>query len=280
MRRIKTEEIKNKIIDALTKANFYLVPEFHEFLKYALTEETSETGRQVLKDLLENAEIAEKERLPLCQDTGMVNVYIELGQEVFLEGKLLTDVITEAVREVYTQNYLRPSVVNDPLRRLNTKDNTPPIVHFEVVPGDKVKILLVPKGGGSEQMCQVAMLAPHQGMEGVKELVISSVKRAGPNPCPPVIVGIGIGGNFDYVAYLAKKAILRPWGTRNTDPFYANLELELLKEINALGLGPGGLGGKFYAIDVRIETYPTHIAQLPVAVAFNCNSFRLAKIEI
>lgn len=280
MRRIKTEEIKNKIKDALIKANFYLVPEFHEFLKYALTEETSEAGRQVLKDLLENAEIAEKERLPLCQDTGMVNVYIELGQEVFLEGKLLTDVITEAVREVYTQNYLRPSVVNDPLRRLNTKDNTPPIVHFEVVPGDKVKILLVPKGGGSEQMCQVAMLAPHQGTEGVKEFVISSVKRAGPNPCPPVIVGIGIGGNFDYVAYLAKKAILRPWGTRNTDPFYANLELELLKEINALGLGPGGLGGKFYAIDVRIETYPTHIAQLPVAVAFNCNSFRLAKIEI
>ena len=280
MRVINTEIIKEKVKEALLRANFELDPDFQKLLEKALNEEQSLTGREVLRDLIENMKIAKRERIPLCQDTGMVNFYVEMGQEIKLEGDLLNNALNDAVREVYTENYLRPSVVEDPLKRKNTGDNTPAIIHLELVPGDKLTIYIMPKGGGSEQMCKLAMLAPHEGVEGVKKFILSAILEAGPNPCPPVVIGIGIGGNFDLVSYLAKKALLREFGKRNEDPFYAGLEMELLKEINDLGLGPGGLGGRFYALDVRIEKYPTHIAQLPVAVAFNCNSFRLAKIII
>lgn len=280
MRRIKTSEIKELVKEKLRQANFELEPNFQKLLQSSFENEVSPLGKEVLRDLIENFEIAKEGKIPLCQDTGMVNFYIELGQEIVLEGEYLYEVLKDAVKETYKENYLRPSVVADPLKRNNTKDNTPPIIHVELVKGEKLTIYIMPKGGGSEQMCKVKMMAPHEGLEGVKNFVISAVKEAGPNPCPPVVIGVGIGGNFDYVSVLAKKALLRPFGLRNPDPFYGELEIELLNEINKLGLGPGGLGGKYYALDLRIETYPTHIAQLPVAVAFNCNSFRLTKIDI
>ncbi|HOK23147.1 MAG TPA: fumarate hydratase [Candidatus Hydrothermia bacterium] len=280
MRYIETELIKEKVQETLVKINFEFDEGYIKVLENAFMREEAALGKEVLKDLLENAKIALNEKIPICQDTGMVNVYIELGQDVTLKGRPLHEAVNEAVKGAYKENYLRPSIVEDPISRKNTGDNTPAIIHFELVSGEKVTIFILAKGGGSEQICHVGMLSPHQGIEGVKEFVLSVVKEAGPNPCPPVILGVGIGGNFDYVAYLAKKALLRSWGERHPDPFYADIELELISRINELGLGPGGLGGKFYVLDVRVATYPTHIAQLPVAVAFNCNAFRIGKIEI
>jgi len=279
MKTLDTAIIKEKVKEALSRINFELKEEYLNLLKKARDEELFQLGRRVLEDLILNAQIAQEQRIPICQDTGMVNFYIEIGNEVLLTGKPLKEALNEAVREAYLENYLRPSVVRDPIHRENTKDNTPAIFHFDLVEGDKIKIYVMPKGAGSEQMCKLRMLAPHEGLEGIKKFVIDTVKEAGPNPCPPVTIGVGIGGSFDMVAFLAKKALLRPFGLRNQDPFYAELEEELLREINLLGLGPGGLGGKNYAMDVRVEVYPTHIAQLPVAVAFNCSANRWEVIE-
>jgi fumarate hydratase subunit alpha len=278
MKVINTNEIKAKVKEVLRRINFEFNEEYYRLLKEAYKSELFPPGKQVLKDLIDNSEIAKKERIPICQDTGMVNFYIEIGQKVILEGSDLREILNEAVKEAYRENYLRPSVVKDPINRINTRDNTPAVFHFELVEGENLMIYIVPKGGGSEQMCQLRMLAPHEGLEGIKRFVIDAVKTAGPNPCPPVTIGVGIGGNFDYVTFLAKKALLRPWEVRHPDPFYSNLEKDLLNEINSLGIGPGGLGGRFYALDVRVEVYPTHIAQLPVAVAFNCSANRIAKI--
>ncbi|MEO0275110.1 MAG: fumarate hydratase [candidate division WOR-3 bacterium] len=279
MKTIDTSRIKDKVKEVLTKINFEFNPDYLKQLKNAYNHEIYHGGKRVLADLLENAEIAKKEKIPICQDTGMVNFYVELGQNVKLQGVNLKEALDQAVREAYKENFLRPSVVSDPLNRVNTGDNTPSIIHIELTEGDDLTIYIVPKGGGSEQMCRVKMLAPHEGIIGVKNFVLETVKEAGPNPCPPVTIGIGIGGNFDYVAFLAKKALLRSWGMRNPIPFYEELEKELLLEINNLGLGPGGLGGKFYALDVRIEVYPTHIAQLPVAIAFNCSANRIGIVK-
>ncbi|HVP57976.1 MAG TPA: fumarate hydratase, partial [bacterium] len=224
--------------------------------------------------MLENARIAREEMIPICQDTGFTVVFLEVGQDVHFAGGDINQAIADGVKRGYTEGFLRKSILADPIKRVNTGDNTPPVVHLSIVPGDKVKVTIAPKGGGSENMSAVKMLKPAEGIEGVKNFVVERVEIAGGNPCPPVVVGVGIGGTFEKVAYLAKKALLRPLGVRHEDPFYAEVEEELLKRINATGIGPQGLGGRVTALDVHIETYPCHIASLPAAVNLNCHASR------
>lgn len=279
MREINVIEITKAVKKLCIDANYYLSDDVKNKIKEAYNNEPWDMAKGMLDKILKNVEIAKNEDMPICQDTGMACVFIELGQEVQLVGGSLTEAINEGVRQGYTEGYLRKSVVKDPLDRVNTQDNTPAIIYYDIVPGDKLKIVVAPKGFGSENMSQLKMLKPSDGLQGVKDFVIKVVKEAGPNPCPPIVVGVGIGGSFDKAANLAKKALIRPLAERNINRFYADLEEELLAEINALGIGPQGFGGKSTALAVNIETYPTHIAGLPVAVNINCHVTRHAEIE-
>lgn len=243
----------------------------------ALNTEISLTGKDILKQLLENARIARENAVPMCQDTGFAVVYLELGQDVNITGGFLYDAVNQGVRKGYTEGYLRKSIVNHPLQRINTGDNTPAVIHTTIVPGDKLTITVAPKGGGSENMSAIRMLKPAEGREGVKKFVLETVKNAGPNPCPPIVVGVGLGGTFEKAALLAKQALLRPLGQPHPEPDIAELESELLGEINKIGIGPQGLGGRTTALGVHILTYPCHIASLPVAVNINCHAARHKK---
>lgn len=274
MRNIHINEIIKVIKELSIEANYYLPSDVKQALEKAEKSERWPLANDILNKILENSEIASNENMPICQDTGMACVFVEIGQDVHIEGGLLEDAINEGVRQGYKEGFLRKSVVKDPLDRVNTKDNTPALIYYNIVAGDKLKITLSPKGFGSENMSRIAMLKPSDGLQGVKDFVIETVKMAGPNPCPPIVIGVGIGGSFDKVAYLAKKALIRPLNERNKDEFYSNLEDELLEEINKLGIGPQGFGGKTTALALNIETYPTHIAGLPVAVNINCHATR------
>ena len=274
MREINVELITEAIKNLSIEANYFLGSDINDALLNAKKEETWELASDVLDKILINSEIARNEKMPMCQDTGMACVFIEIGQDVHLVGGRIEDAINEGVRRGYKEGFLRKSVVKDPIRRVNTKDNTPAIIYYDIVDGDKVKIILAPKGFGSENMSKIGMLKPSDGLDGVKKFIIDTVKAAGPNPCPPMVIGVGIGGTFDKAAYLAKKALLRPINMRNEDEFYKELELELLQEVNKLGIGPQGFGGKTTALGLNIETYSTHIAGLPVAVNINCHATR------
>ena len=264
-----TEAVKRLCIDA----NCHLSCDMKECIKKKYNEETWPQAKEILERIIENYEISDENKRPICQDTGVACVFLKIGQDVHIDGDL-TEAVNEGVRQGYQDGYLRKSVVKDPLDRVNTGDNTPAMLYVELVPGDKIEITVAPKGFGSENMSQIAMLRPSDGIEGVKNFVKKVVNDAGPNPCPPIVVGVGIGGTFDKAAYLAKKALLRPVDVRNENPFYADLENELLEIINSLGIGPQGFGGKTTALAVNIEEYPTHIAGLPVAVNINCHVTR------
>lgn len=271
MRTIHTGEIISNIRQMCIEANHMLTPDMQKALECAVTDEKSPIGQKVLGQLQDNLQIAQEDTIPICQDTGMAVVFLEIGQDVHFEGGSLTDVINEGVRRGYVDGYLRKSVVKDPLIRENTKDNTPAVIHYDLVPGDKVKITVAPKGFGSENMSRIFMLKPADGIEGVKNAILTAVKDAGPNACPPMVVGVGIGGTFEKCALLAKKALTRPVDERSSIPYVKELEEELLATINRLGIGPGGLGGSTTALAVNIDTYPTHIAGLPVAVNICCH---------
>lgn len=280
MREINVSEIIAAVRKLCIDANYYLSDDIKQKLEEAYKEENWSIAKDILEKILVNAGIAKNEKMPMCQDTGMTCVFIELGQDVHVIGGGLEDAINEGVRQGYADGYLRKSVVKDPLNRVNTGDNTPAVIHYDIVPGDKIKITVSPKGFGSENMSKLKMLRPADGIEGVKNFVLQTVKEAGPNPCPPIIVGVGIGGTFEKSASIAKKSLLRSVTQRNSDPFYSELEQELLDKINALGIGPQGFGGRTTALCVNIETYPTHIAGLPVAVNISCHATRHAEIEI
>lgn len=265
--KLLTENIKEMCI----QANHYLAPDMDKAMKNAHEKETKPLAKQILAQLLENLDIAGEDMIPICQDTGMAVVFLKVGQDVHFEGGSVEDAVNEGVRQGYTEGYLRKSVVGDPLLRVNTKDNTPAIIHYEIVPGDKVEIMVAPKGFGSENMSKIYMLKPADGIEGVKEAIINTVKEAGPNACPPVVVGVGIGGTFEKAAILAKKALTREIGTHSELSHIKELEEELLEKINQIGLGPAGLGGDTTALAVNINTYATHIAGLPVAVNICCH---------
>ena len=271
MRTIHTEEIISNIRQMCIEANHMLTPDMQKALECAVTDEKSPIGQKVLGQLQDNLQIAQEDTIPICQDTGMAVVFLEIGQDVHFEGGSLTDAINEGVRQGYVDGYLRKSVVKDPLIRENTKDNTPAVIHYDLVPGDKVKITVAPKGFGSENMSRIFMLKPADGIEGVKNAILTAVKDAGPNACPPMVVGVGIGGTFEKCALLAKKALTRPLDERSSIPYVKELEEEMLTTINRLGIGPGGLGGSTTALAVNIDTYPTHIAGLPVAVNICCH---------
>ena len=271
MRTIHTGEIISNIRQMCIEANHMLTPDMQKALECAVTDEKSPIGQKVLGQLQDNLQIAQEDTIPICQDTGMAVVFLEIGQDVHFEGGSLTDAINEGVRQGYVDGYLRKSVVKDPLIRENTKDNTPAVIHYDLVPGDKVKITVAPKGFGSENMSRIFMLKPADGIEGVKNAILTAVKDAGPNACPPMVVGVGIGGTFEKCALLAKKALTRPVNERSSIPYVKELEEEMLTTINRLGIGPGGLGGSTTALAVNIDTYPTHIAGLPVAVNICCH---------
>ena len=280
MREIHISEIINTVKELCIESNYYLSNDIRDALCRAKKSETWPLAENVLEQLILNSNIAKKEDMPICQDTGMACVFVEIGQEVHIVGGLLQDAINEGVRKGYDEGFLRKSVVKDPIDRVNTKDNTPSVIYYDIVPGDKLKITVAPKGFGSENMSRIKMLKPSDGLQGVKDFIIETVNLAGPNPCPPIVIGVGIGGTFDKAAYLAKKALIRPLNKRNTDKFYSDLEEELLEIINNLGIGPQGFGGKTTALGLNIETYPTHIAGLPVAVNINCHATRHKEREI
>ena len=271
MRIIHTEEIISNIREMCIEANHMLTPDMQKALECAVADEKSSIGQKVLGQLQDNLQIAQEDTIPICQDTGMAVVFLEIGQDVHFEGGSLTDAINEGVRQGYVDGYLRKSVVKDPLIRENTKDNTPAVIYYDLVPGDKVRITVAPKGFGSENMSRIFMLKPADGIEGVKNAILTAVKDAGPNACPPMVVGVGIGGTFEKCALLAKKALTRPVDERSSIPYVKELEEEMLTTINRLGIGPGGLGGSTTALAVNINTYPTHIAGLPVAVNICCH---------
>ena len=274
MREIQCSKITEVIRKLCIEANEHLPEDVKCAIKTARKEEDGEIAKGILDNIIENYEIADRENVPICQDTGMAVVFMEIGQDVHITGGDLTECVNEGVRQGYTDGYLRKSVVKDPIRRGNTGDNTPAILYTEIVPGEQIKITVGPKGFGSENMSRIMMFKPSAGLEGIKDFIIETVKFAGPNPCPPMVVGVGIGGTFDRCALLAKKALMRPLGSSNKDPFYANLEKELLLKINSLGIGPQGLGGRTTAIGLNIETFPTHIAGMPCAVNINCHVTR------
>lgn len=271
MRTISTKEITKNIKEMCIEANLELSQDVKEKLYDAAQKETKELGKQILGQLKENLEIAKNEFIPICQDTGMAVVFVKVGQEVHIEGESLTDAINEGIRQGYVEGYLRKSVVKDPIDRENTKDNTPGVIHYEIVEGDQVELTVAPKGFGSENMSRVVMLKPADGIEGVKNVILETVKLAGPNACPPLVLGVGIGGTFEKCALLAKKALTRELGSHNEIEYVKDLEIEMLDKINALGIGPAGLGGTTTALGINIETYPTHIAGLPVAVNMCCH---------
>jgi len=278
MKEVHVSEITKSVRKLCIDANYYLSDDVRDKLKEAYENESWDIAKDILEKIMINADIAKNEDMPMCQDTGVTCVFVELGQDVHVAGGSLEEAINEGVRQGYADGYLRKSVVKDPLDRVNTKDNTPAMIYYNVVPGDKLKITVAPKGFGSENMSKLKMLKPSDGVEGVKEFILEVVKQAGPNPCPPIIVGVGIGGTFDKAANLAKKSLLRPLTERNSNPYYAELEKELLEKVNALGIGPQGFGGKTTALSVNIEYFPTHIAGLPVAVNINCHAARHAEV--
>lgn len=271
IRTVDTDLIIKNVKEMCIEANHYLSGDMDAAMKQAAETEKSPLGKKILGQLQENLKIADEEMIPICQDTGMAVLFLEVGQDVHFEGMAIEDAINEGVRQGYTEGYLRKSVVKDPLIRENTKDNTPAVIHYSIVPGDKVKITMAPKGFGSENMSRVFMLKPADGIEGVKNAILTAVKDAGPNACPPMVVGVGIGGTFEKCALLAKKALTRPVDTHSEIPYVKELEEEMLQKINGLGIGPGGLGGTTTALAVNINTYPTHIAGLPVAVNICCH---------
>ncbi len=271
MKTINTSTIISTIKDMCIKANHYLSNDMNAALKEAVETEKSEIGKKILNQLQENLIIADKEMIPICQDTGMAVFFIEIGQDVHIEGGLLSDAINEGVRQGYTEGYLRKSVVSDPIERVNTKDNTPAVIHYNIVAGEELKITLAPKGFGSENMSRVFMLKPADGIEGVKNSILTAVRDAGPNACPPMVVGVGIGGTFEKSALMAKEALTREFSARPTKSWVRDLEDEMLEKINKLGIGPGGLGGTTTALAVNINTYATHIAGLPVAINICCH---------
>ena len=274
MKTINVNEIIKTVKELSIEANYYLPNDVKEAIEKAEKNEKWTIANNILNKILENSQIAATEKMPICQDTGMACVFVDIGQDVHITGGSLEEAINEGVRQGYAEGFLRKSVVKDPIHRVNTNDNTPALIYYNMVPGDKVKITVAPKGFGSENMSRIAMLKPSDGLEGVKNFVLETVRMAGPNPCPPIVIGIGIGGSFDKAAYLAKKALIRPVNENNTDEFYGNLEKELLEEVNKIGIGPQGFGGKTTALALNIETYPTHIAGLPVAVNINCHATR------
>ena len=274
MREIEAAKITDTVKRLCIQANVILPEDVKNCIIKRKSEENWASAREILDRIEENFELAAAENVPICQDTGVACVFLEIGQEVHIAGGDITQAVNEGVRQGYAEGYLRKSVVRDPLDRVNTGDNTPAMIYYDIVPGDKIKITVAPKGFGSENMSQIKMLRPSDGTEGVKAFVLKAVEEAGPNPCPPIIVGVGIGGTFDKAALLAKKALLRETGTPSADPLYAKLEEELLEKINALGIGPQGFGGKTTALAVAVEHYPTHIAGLPVAVNINCHVAR------
>lgn len=276
VRTVHVKEITENIKEMCIEANHFLSEDMEEAMKNALTQEKAPLGCQILKQLQENLQIAGADRIPICQDTGMAVIFLEIGQDIHFEGGSLEEAVNEGVRQGYEEGYLRKSVVRDPLIRENTRDNTPAVIHYELVPGDQVKITVAPKGFGSENMSRVFMLKPADGIEGVKNAVITAVKEAGPNACPPMVVGVGIGGTFEKCALLAKKALTRPVNEHSEIPYIKEMEEELLQSINGLGIGPGGLGGTTTALAVNINTYATHIAGLPVGVNICCHVNRHA----
>ncbi|WP_195435011.1 fumarate hydratase [Coprococcus comes] len=271
MRTLNVEEISKNIKEMCIEANHFLSKDMDIAMKNAVSTEKSPLGKKILSQLQDNLKIAGKDMIPICQDTGMAVVFLEIGQDVHFEGGNLEDAVNEGIRRGYVDGYLRKSVVKDPILRENTKDNTPGIIHYKIVSGDQVKIKVAPKGFGSENMSRVFMLKPADGIEGVKEAVLTAVKDAGPNACPPMVVGVGIGGTFEKCALMAKEALTREVGSHSDIPYVKELEEELLERINKIGIGPGGLGGSTTALAVNVNTYPTHIAGLPVAVNICCH---------
>ena len=271
MRTVNVEEISKNIKEMCIEANHFLSKDMDIAMKNAVSTEKSLLGKKILSQLQDNLKIAGEDMIPICQDTGMAVVFLEIGQDVHFEGGDLEDAVNEGIRRGYVDGYLRKSVVKDPILRENTKDNTPGIIHYKIVPGDQVKIKVAPKGFGSENMSRVFMLKPADGIEGVKEAVLTAVKDAGPNACPPMVVGVGIGGTFEKCALMAKEALTREVGSHSDIPYVKELEEELLERINKIGIGPGGLGGSTTALAVNVDTYPTHIAGLPVAVNICCH---------
>ena len=280
MREVNVNKIIDTVKELCIEANYYLGEDIKIGLKDSIEKEEYSLANDVLKKIYLNADIARDNKMPICQDTGMACVFIELGQDVHIVGGSLEEAINEGVRRGYEEGFLRKSVVKDPLNRINTKDNTPAIIYYEIVKGDKIKITVAPKGFGSENMSRIAMLKPSDGLEGVKRFILETVENAGPNPCPPMVIGVGIGGTFDKAAYLAKKALLRPINKSSEIEFYKKLEEELIEEINKLGIGPQGFGGRTTALGINIEVYPTHIAGLPVAVNINCHATRHKEREV
>ncbi|MBH1942508.1 fumarate hydratase [Mobilitalea sibirica] len=277
MRSIHTDEIIKNIKEMCIEANYTLASDVEEKIRGAAQKEDSKIGKQILAQLSENLDIAKNDLIPICQDTGMAIIFIKLGQEIHIEGVNLEEAVNEGIRQGYEEGYLRKSVVSDPLIRNNTKDNTPGIIHYEIVPGSQMEITVAPKGFGSENMSRIYMLKPSDGEEGVKRAILETVRLAGPNACPPIVVGVGIGGSFEKCAVLAKKALTRDLDKRSELKHIQELEEVILKEINELGIGPGGLGGRTTALGVNIETYPTHIAGLPVAINICCHVNRHVK---
>lgn len=274
MRGIPYQQVVDSVARLCIDANCLIGDDIVNAFKKGLDVEESPTGKEILKQLIENVEIARNEMIPACQDTGFAVVFLELGSEAHIEGGQLYDAVNAGVAKGYTEGYLRKSILKDPIRGPNTKDNTPAVIHTEIVPGDKLKITVAPKGGGSENMSEVRMLTPAAGAEGIIAFVVDRVARSKANPCPPVVVGVGIGGTFEKVAWLAKKALLRDVGQRHPDPFYADMERTMLERINKTGIGPQGFGGRVTALDVFIEVYPRHIASFPAAVNINCHVAR------
>ena len=274
MREVDVKEITKNIKEMCIEANHYLSKDMKRVFNEAADAEESPLGRQILDQLKENLDIAGTDMIPICQDTGMAVIFINIGQDVHLTGGNITEAINEGVRQGYVEGYLRKSVVSDPIERVNTNDNTPAIIHFGIIPGENIEITVAPKGFGSENMSRVFMLKPADGIEGVKNAILTAVKDAGPNACPPMVVGVGIGGTFEKCALLAKKALMRPLNTENPDPYYADLEKEMLEKVNKLGIGPQGFGGRTTAIGLNIETMPTHIAGMPCAINISCHVTR------
>jgi fumarate hydratase subunit alpha len=280
MREISTKDITKAVKDLCIDANYNLGEDVQDALRKAYQKEESPVGKATLQQIIDNFEIAKQGEFPICQDTGFSVFFVDMGEGVCIKDGNLFDAINEGVRQGYKDGYLRKSILGDPIERKNTGDNTPAVIHLNVVKGDKLKIVIAPKGGGSENMSEVKMMKPADGVEGVKQFVIDMVKRSGSNPCPPIVVGVGIGGTFEKCAEMAKRALLRPIGSKHPNPFYAQLEAELLEKVNKLGIGPQGFGGTQTALAVYVETYPCHIASFPAAVNINCHAARHKEVTL
>ncbi len=280
MRELESGKITEAVARLCMEANYELEEDVQKGLEKAYEDEESTVGKEVLRQILDNSEIARTEKMPICQDTGLAVIFAEIGQDLHIVGGGFEEAINEGVKKGYIDGYLRKSVLSDPVRGGNTKDNTPAIIHLRMVPGDKLKMYVVPKGGGSENMSRIAMMKPADGIEGIKNFVVNGVREASGNPCPPIMVGVGIGGSFEKCAQISKKALLRPVGSKHSDPFYAKLEEELLEAVNNTGVGPAGLGGRITAFAVHVEVAPRHIASFPVAMNINCHAARHKYIEL